>query len=338
MSDDAIGRRPGPLRITLLLAGTIAIGWLDYATGPDIGFSLIYLIPIVLAAWIDGSAATIAVAVAASTAWFLADYFWHHTTLAITLWNSFTRFSIYTAIGVLIAHQRKSQASLQKANEQLESFSRSVSHDLRAPLIHIGRYSELLGERAVALDDTGRHQLSLISRSATDGLMLIDDLLQFAQMQRTEVRRGPVDLNAMVATIRRNLELSAPDRKIRWQIETLPAVRGDAAMLQVAIRNLLENAVKYTRSRDEAIITVGSYERDHFVVVFVRDNGVGFDPRYTNKLFRVFERLHGQTEFEGTGIGLALVREIVTRHGGQVWADGQLDAGATFHISLPVRT
>ncbi|HVS31208.1 MAG TPA: ATP-binding protein [Thermoanaerobaculia bacterium] len=322
-------------RVAGLLLTTAVIGWLDYATGPNIAFSLVYLIPVVVAAWLEGARAAVLLAVLASTGWFVADYLWHHTSLAITSWNTFTRLSIFVAIGMLIAGLRRNQRNLERANEQLESFSRSVSHDLRSPLIQISRYSELLAGPVAALDDAARRHLSTISRAASDGLQLVDDLLRFAQMYRAEILRVPVDLNRVVAAIRADLAPVEVGRTIRWSVAVLPTVRADPAMMQIALRNLLENAVKYTRPREEAVIEVSSYEERDSVVVRVRDNGVGFNPQYMHKLFHVFERLHGASEFEGNGIGLALVREIVVRHGGRVWADAQLDAGATFYVSLP---
>lgn len=322
----------------LLLISIAGIGWVDYITGPDIGFSLFYLVPVVIAGWRHGILLVILVAGCASFSWFVADYLLEHTAPLITLWNGFTRLTIFVAIGALIFRLRAEHELLMKANTELESFSHSVSHDLRSPLIHIGRYAEMLTKRAEALDDAGKRYLSSISASASDGLRLIDDLLEFAQVGRTQLQGRSVPLAAVVADVQRELAEAAGDRTIRWSIGALPTVQGDAPMLRVVMRNLMENAVKYTSTREEALIEVGSYADDNGAfVIYVRDNGVGFDPQYASKLFGVFQRLHGHDEFKGTGIGLALVRQIVERHGGRVWADGQVDYGATVSISLPKR-
>jgi light-regulated signal transduction histidine kinase (bacteriophytochrome) len=326
------------VRTTGLLVITALLGWFDYATGPDIGFSLFYLVPVVTAAWFDGGRAAALVALVASVGWFIADYLWHPTKLAVTSWNSFTRFSIFLSIGLLIAHLRTKQQDLERSNERLESFTRSVSHDLRSPLIHIGRYAELLGERAAALDEQGNRHLGEIARAATDGLQLVDDLLRFAQVQSADIVATAVNLNDVVTGVRTDLEPGARNRRIRWHIDDLPTVKGDPAMIRVVMRNLLDNAIKYTRPCEEAIIEVTSFDQATNVVIAVRDNGVGFDPHYKHKLFRVFERLHSDDQFEGTGIGLALVREIIVRHGGNVWADARPEGGATFYIALPRTT
>ncbi|HEY0590214.1 MAG TPA: ATP-binding protein [Thermoanaerobaculia bacterium] len=320
----------------LALAGVIAlIGWLDYQTGPDIGLSLFYLVPVIVAAWYGGAAMALGAAVCASTAWFLADHFAYRTTVGITIWNSLTRLVIYSAIGLLVARLRGEKERLERVNAELEAFSRSVSHDLRAPLIQIGRYAEMIEGRAHGLDDDGRRYLFTIAHTASDGLKLIDDLLEFAQVARTEVRRAPVNLGTIVEKVR--AELLDPDlrRNIRWRIEALPVVSGDGPMLEVAMRNMIGNAIKYTRPREEALIEVGTYAETDGTVVWVRDNGVGFNPEYASKLFGVFERLHGHSEFEGSGIGLAIVDRIVSRHGGRVWAEGTVDGGATFYLKLP---
>ena len=227
-------------------------------------------------------------------------------------------------------------AELETSNRELEAFSYSVSHDLRAPLRHIDGFADLLGRHASAsLDDKGRRYLVSISESAKSMGMLIDDLLSFSRMGRAELRATTVSLAGIVEEVRQEVERDAVGRRITWQIGALPQIQADPPMLRQVLSNLLSNAVKYTRSREQAHIEIGAVESEKETTIFVRDNGVGFDPEYTHKLFGVFQRLHHADDFEGTGIGLANVRRIVERHEGRAWAEGQVGAGATFFFSLP---
>lgn len=221
--------------------------------------------------------------------------------------------------------------------QELEAFSYSVSHDLRAPLRHIAGFAALLEKHASdRLDDQSRRYVDTISGAARQMGRLVDDLLAFSRMARVDMMRSDVDLGMLVREIVEEVKLESPGRQIVWTIGDLPVVRGDRAMLKLAFANLIQNAHKYTSRRDVAEIAIGTMPptaAGH--VIFVRDNGAGFDMNYAAKLFGVFQRLHGADEFEGTGIGLANVHRIVERHGGRTWAEGQVDAGATFYVALP---
>jgi light-regulated signal transduction histidine kinase (bacteriophytochrome) len=313
------------------------IGWGDYATGPDIGFSLFYLLPVIFAGWFFGVTPSVLVAIAASAAWIVADSLWAKTTIGITAWNGFTRLAIFVGLGVTMAKLREERENMKKLNAELESFSYSVSHDLRSPVTHVHGYAEMLIKHAGnSLDEVSHRYVRTISESAETALSLIDNLLAFSRLQRADLERKTVDLNPLVDEVRSELLMSdSAARNIEWRVKPLPTVTADDPMLRVVFQNLLSNALKYTRPRANAVIEVGSYQGDGEDVVFVRDNGVGFDPKYTGKLFRVFERLHSSSEFKGSGIGLATVARIISRHHGRTWAEGEVDRGATFYFSLP---
>jgi signal transduction histidine kinase len=254
--------------------------------------------------------------------------------------------SVYYLIRHDITQRRRGAAELQRrgelleaANKELEAFSYSVSHDLRAPLRHIDGYASLL-RKAVgeSLDEKPARYLQTISESAKQMGQLIDDLLVFSRMGRQEMLHTTVNLDQLIKTIIYDLRLDLQGREISWRIDSLPEVPGDPAMLRQVFMNLIANAVKFTSTRPIAKIEVGVDRRSGGeVVIVVRDNGVGFDMQYAAKLFGVFQRLHRADEFEGTGIGLANVRRIVHRHGGRTWAEGVPDKGATFYVALPTR-
>nr|WP_304503100.1 MULTISPECIES: PAS domain-containing protein [Myxococcaceae] len=228
---------------------------------------------------------------------------------------------------------------LQEVNRELESFSYSVSHDLRAPLRHVTGFAQLLQKRAGSqLDETSRGYLKTIFDAAQQGGTLVDDLLAFSRMGRAALRPARVELRALVDEVVRELAPDARGRQVEWRVGALPEVHADPAMLRQVLRNLLANALKYTRPRERAVIEVGAEPlgagnlETH---VWVKDNGVGFEMQYVDKLFGVFQRLHTADQFEGTGIGLANVKRVVSRHGGRAWAEGAPDQGATFHFTLP---
>ncbi|MFB9991279.1 GAF domain-containing protein [Deinococcus oregonensis] len=227
---------------------------------------------------------------------------------------------------------------LRAANAELDAFNHSVSHDLRAPVRHVLGFAGLL--RRGAEEKLGAREQRLLAQVETSAQhmnTLIDELLAFARLSREPLRATAVNLGMLVREIQTVLEPEVGTRQVEWRIGTLPMVSGDPQLLKFALINLLSNAVKYTSTRPTAQIEVSGEQRGDEVVFWVRDNGVGFDPRYAGRLFGVFQRLHSQQEFEGVGIGLANVARIVARHGGRVWAESAVNAGATFFISLPIR-
>jgi signal transduction histidine kinase len=227
-------------------------------------------------------------------------------------------------------------AELEAANKELESFSYSVSHDLRAPLRAIGGFAELLREdNAEQLDDEGRRKLDVIRGEAARMGSLIDDLLAFSRLGRKSLTPGELDMAELAQTVFDRLRAEPGGGRVELRLGRLPRAWGDRALLEQVWVNLLSNAVKFSSKKDAPIVEVGAITQEREHVFFVRDNGAGFDPRYQAKLFGVFQRLHDSAEFPGTGVGLALVQRIIVRHGGRVWADGKPGEGATFHFTLP---
>jgi len=228
---------------------------------------------------------------------------------------------------------------LEAANQELESFSYSVSHDLRAPLRHVDGFANLLEKHAETMLDTeARRYLGIISKSARRMGALIDDLLKFSRIGRAPLKVQAVRHDELLAAVIADGQYISSEGPMVWDIGPLPNVEADAAMLRQVWANLIENAVKYSSKTAEPRITIrGDTDRSAGeYVFFVRDNGVGFDMAYADKLFGVFQRLHDPAEFEGTGIGLAHVRRIIARHSGRTWAEGRVGEGATFSFSLPI--
>jgi PAS domain S-box-containing protein len=263
--------------------------------------------------------------------------------ISVSHWTT-TKGNFFTAILRDITARKDAEevltrrtAELEAANDELEAFSYSVSHDLRAPLRHIDGFSNMLrDECGPALNDSGRRYLGVISDSVKQMGRLIDDLLAFSKMGRVEMRRTRIGMNDLVKEVLQELAGEINGRNIEWDINALPDAWGDRSMLKQVWVNLLSNAVKYTRPRDIAKIKIECSKKNGELEFCVQDNGAGFDMKYAEKLFGVFQRLHQAEEFEGTGVGLANVRRIVTRHGGQAWAHAKVDEGATFYFTLPV--
>jgi signal transduction histidine kinase len=233
----------------------------------------------------------------------------------------------------------KRTAELQETNRELEAFTYSVSHDLRAPLRHMDGYSRILQQEfGPQLPEQAQHYLDRVRGAATHMAELVEGLLHISRIGREVPQRRMFCPNALLEEAKEDVLLEAGDRTILWEFAALPEMEADPVLLRQVFANLLSNAIKFTRNISRPVIEVGSREEEGGIVVFVRDNGAGFDPRFADKLFGVFQRLHRQDEFEGTGIGLATVQRIMHNHGGRVWAESQVDQGATFYFWLPART
>lgn len=225
-------------------------------------------------------------------------------------------------------------AELEATNKELEAFTYSVSHDLRAPLRHIDGFSKLLAEETAGLSEEARRYLSRIRDGSRQMGQLVDDLLNLARVGRKELTLQVTGLSSLAEEVAAGLRAETAGRAIEWKLEPLPFVECDPALMRQVFVNLLSNAAKYTRPRERAVIEVGAIQQNGQPAIFVRDNGIGFNMKYADKLFGVFQRLHRPEDFEGTGVGLATVQRIIRKHGGRVWAEAELDKGATFYFTL----
>ncbi len=234
------------------------------------------------------------------------------------------------------AELRRVNKQLEAAYKDMESFSYSASHDLRSPLITIEGFARILEEDyAARLDEEGRRFLGIIRQNSRKMSQLIEDILSFSRVSTKGVQKSSINMEALARQVVDELEKESKDRKIAFEIHELPPAYGDLSMIRQVFLNLLSNAVKYTLTNDSAAIIIGGDRNEGENVYYVSDNGVGFETESANKLFLLFHRLHSQLEFKGTGVGLAIVKRIIEKHGGRVWAEGKVDEGATFYFSLP---
>lgn len=236
----------------------------------------------------------------------------------------------------LEAKVKKRTAELEASNKELESFSYSVSHDLRAPLRHINGYVDLLNEKfKTELPEKAQHYLNVISKASKQMGVLIDELLLYSRTGRQELNRSDVNVNELINDILEKFHFELQTRKVEWDIVLMPNIYADYILLKQVWGNLIDNALKYSRNNEITRISIGYQEDTEKYTFFIKDNGVGFNMKYAGKLFGVFQRLHSQTEFEGTGIGLATVQRIIHKHNGKVWCEAELDQGAQFYFTIP---
>ncbi|MEJ2191638.1 MAG: ATP-binding protein [Nitrospirota bacterium] len=274
------------------------------------------------------------------------------SSLLITLLSPILYFFVFRPMLLNITEREQAEESLRRLNQELqnktselalaykdmESFSYSVSHDLRAPLrILVGLSDIVIEDYYDKLDDKGKKLLHSIRGEAARMDKLVQALLHLSRVGRQEMKVDEIDMEKQAGLIAADLKALAPERNIEVTIEQLPPIRGDITLIRQVFTNLLSNAVKFTGAKDLALITVGGLSGDGENVYYVKDNGVGFDMAHADKLFGVFRRMHSEKEFEGIGIGLSIVERIVKRHGGRVWAEGRPYEGATFYFSLPRR-
>lgn len=238
-----------------------------------------------------------------------------------------------------ITERHEAEAKVVEVNRELEAFSYSVSHDLRAPLRSINGYSKILEEDySGQLDQEGNRILQVIRKNALRMGQLIDDLLNFSRLGRKELEKTMLNMNSLVENVQQELMINENGRQVEFDVKPLPEAYGDLSMIRQVWINLISNALKYSKRQDVSKIEIGSIREEENTVFYIRDNGVGFDMAYADKLFGVFQRLHRIEEFDGTGVGLALVHRIVSRHGGKIWANAEVNHGATFFFSIPVQT
>lgn len=231
---------------------------------------------------------------------------------------------------------KRESEKLEDANKELEAFAYSVSHDLRVPLRAIDGFSRIVVEDYEdKLDDEGKRLLNIIRENTKKMSQLIDDILLLSRAGRHEMRISSIDMESLVMNIFEELKPSIEDRDVQLEIKSLPPAYGDRTLINQVLTNLISNSIKFTRIREKGIIEVGSKEEKNENVYYVKDNGAGFDMKYVNKLFGLFQRLHGADEFEGTGVGLSIVQRIIRRHGGRVWGEGKVNEGATIYFTLP---
>jgi light-regulated signal transduction histidine kinase (bacteriophytochrome) len=321
------------------------VGFADYITGAQIGVEAFYLLPIFFITWFISGKTGIFMSFVSTMTIIAANTPRFYLHPVIEAWNLLTHCGFFIIFVFLLSRIRRTLeersslvARLERANKDMESFTYAASHDLRSPLIAISGFSRILREDyADNIDEKGKDLLSRIEGSAKKMSQLIDDLLSFGRVSTREIRRSEVDMEQLAGRVFEDLKPLIGQRDIRFEVNGLPPAYGDLSMLRQVIVNFITNALKFTRTRETPFIEVGGRTGEKENIYFIRDNGVGFDRELGEKLFGMFQRIHSSQQFEGTGIGLFMIKQIIEKHGGRVWAKGEPDKGATFYFSLPRR-
>ncbi len=338
-------KQSGVFIFFLGLALNCLTGYADYVTGQRIGIGVFYLLPIFLVTWFLNKTAGVLMSVICAATMIVSNLPAFYVDTAIEFWNTFMHFCFFMIFVLLLSkikhaidERDRFIAKLERSYKDMESFTYIASHDLRSPLIAISGFSRILQEDyAGILDEKGRDLLSRISSSAKRMSQLIDDILSFSRVSAREVKYSEIDMKKLVCEVFEEMRPAMGEHSIRLEIKDLPQGYGDMPMIRQVFVNFLSNAIKFTRTQTAPAIEVGGFENGKENVYYVRDNGIGFDEKFRDKLFGLFQRLHTSHQFEGTGIGLFMIKRVVEKHGGRVWAEGALKRGATFYFCLPRR-
>ena len=345
---------------TSILIGFIflaVVGFCDYVTGYEAIITVFYLVPISILAWSVGMRAGLVMALASEIAETATDMFsrlnaaeFYSGNIIVAGWNMAIKILFFMILAYIISKLKSSYEekiilnqellertkALETANKDLESFSYAASHDLRSPMITIEGFSNLLIKRyAGKIGDDGKDLLMSIVNNTKKMQQLIADLMSFSRVSTKELQKSEIDMETLTQRVFEELKPTTAQRDVRLELRPLPSSYGDLPMLHQVLFNLLTNAVKFTRIREVALIEVGGYVEADENVFYVKDNGAGFDMSLAHRLFTPFQRIHAASEFEGTGIGLVIVKKVVEKHGGRVWTEGKVNEGATFYFSLP---
>jgi signal transduction histidine kinase len=346
------GKQSKPFYILLCSALLSIIGIADYLTGNEISLSIFYLFPVALATWFVNKRMGILFSIIGAEVWFIADvtmgYSYSHFLMHI--WNAFVRLCFFLIVSYLLSMLKISfmnekrlnreleqhVLALTETNRELDAFNYTVSHDLKAPLIIIGGFiNRFLKKQGDDLDTKEKDMLNAIQAHIQKMERLIKDLLAFSRVGRRKIEPTEIDMGNLVTTVLDELKPISEGRMIKYDIKTLASTHGDRTLIKQVFSNLLSNAIKFTTNKKTAIIEVGGLTEENENIYYVKDNGMGFNSQDSDKLFTVFQRLHGVEELEGSGVGLSIVQRIVKRHGGRVWAEGKVNEGASFYFSLP---
>jgi light-regulated signal transduction histidine kinase (bacteriophytochrome) len=347
-----VGKQSKPFYIVLCSALLFIIGIADYLTGTEISLSIFYLFPVALATWFVNKRIGILFSIIGAAIWFVADvtmdYSYSHFLTHI--WNTFVRLGFFLIVSYLLSKLKISfmnekrlnreleqiVLALTETNRELDAFNYTVSHDLKAPLVIIGGFiNKFLKKQGDKLDTKEKDMLNAIQAHIQKMERLIKDLLTFSRIGRQKIKPTEIDIGNLVTTALEELKPLSEGRMIKYDIKTLPIAYGDRTLIEQVFINLLSNAIKFTTNKKTAIIEVGGLTEENENVYYVKDNGMGFNSQDSDKLFTVFQRLHGIEELEGSGVGLSIVQRVVKRHGGRVWAEGKINEGASFYFSLP---